>query len=375
MTQCYNCSEIISDSNSSVEHVIPNAVGGRLKSSALLCKSCNSLYGGGIDAVFAHAMEPIAALLNIKRERKKENILKNLTNEIGEQFHLIDGRIPVATKPTIRQEENKIHIMASDMRQLKQIVNGLKRKFPNLDTSNIFENAKTSKKFLESELEFSLTVGGEEYHRAIGKIAVNAYLHFGGQVGQIYPFIDVVKGNQANDFHIHSTSFCDSHDWKPNQINHSIHIHGCQKRKILYGYLVFFSAFAFVVNLSDDYQGDEINISYCYDVLESTTDDNVATIAYSGRLSYAREVSENAVTMNQTIIKSIEANLTRVIRVADGRHIDTTIDEIMAAAMREVLDEYPEDAIFTESMLQELTEHAAEAIAPFLHHLHRRKEA
>ncbi|SDG29998.1 HNH endonuclease [Dyadobacter soli] len=69
--------EVINESNSSVEYVIPNDVGGRLKSSALLCKSCNSLYGGGIDAVFAHATEPITALLNIKRERKKENILKN----------------------------------------------------------------------------------------------------------------------------------------------------------------------------------------------------------------------------------------------------------------------------------------------------------
>jgi hypothetical protein len=144
-------------------------------------------------------MEPIAALLNIKRERKKENILKNLTNEIGEQFHLIDGRIPVATKPTIHQEGNKIRITASDMRQLKQIANGLKRRFPNLDTSNIAERAKPGKKFIESELEIPLTIGGEEYYRAIGKIAVNAYLHFGGKIGEIGSFIEVVNKQDVRD--------------------------------------------------------------------------------------------------------------------------------------------------------------------------------
>ena len=42
MPNCYKCTDEINDENVSTEHIIPNAVGGRLKSKELLCNICNS---------------------------------------------------------------------------------------------------------------------------------------------------------------------------------------------------------------------------------------------------------------------------------------------------------------------------------------------
>lgn len=45
MPHCYLCGVLLDKSNSSVEHIIPNALGGNLKSRQLLCKKCNSDIG------------------------------------------------------------------------------------------------------------------------------------------------------------------------------------------------------------------------------------------------------------------------------------------------------------------------------------------
>ena len=49
MSRCYLCGTLLNESNRSVEHIIPNAIGGHLKSKNLLCKDCNSNTGQKID--------------------------------------------------------------------------------------------------------------------------------------------------------------------------------------------------------------------------------------------------------------------------------------------------------------------------------------
>ena len=38
MKECYICCEELTKDNDSVEHIIPNAIGGKLKSKELICK-------------------------------------------------------------------------------------------------------------------------------------------------------------------------------------------------------------------------------------------------------------------------------------------------------------------------------------------------
>lgn len=79
---CYVCDVELIKENETEEHIILNAIGGKLKSKKLICKVCNSNFGGRIDDSLAKQLNPIANLLNIKRERGKP---QNETVKCGER--------------------------------------------------------------------------------------------------------------------------------------------------------------------------------------------------------------------------------------------------------------------------------------------------
>ena len=131
---CYNCHAPLTEANQSIEHIIPQSIGGRLVSATLLCKSCNNWYGGNIDNVLSKQFESFTAYLAIERERSKElPVLKNLQTEDGVQYHLKEGRNPVRVKPVIERTGHGFHIIARDKAQALQIIKGLKRNEPRLD--------------------------------------------------------------------------------------------------------------------------------------------------------------------------------------------------------------------------------------------------
>ena len=65
--ECYNCENEITNINTSVEHIIPNAIGGKLKSRHLLCSTCNALYGNTIDKELAKSVKELCNFLMIDR--------------------------------------------------------------------------------------------------------------------------------------------------------------------------------------------------------------------------------------------------------------------------------------------------------------------
>lgn len=69
MAFCYQCEKEITSENRSVEHIINNSLGGRLKSHDLLCLKCNSSFGEKVDAPIAKAFNVFMNSLNIKKER------------------------------------------------------------------------------------------------------------------------------------------------------------------------------------------------------------------------------------------------------------------------------------------------------------------
>src|SRR5690606_2796663 len=71
MIKCYNCLSEITRENKSLEHIIPNSIGGKLKSSTLLCRDCNSTFGETIDTELAKSYNNLVALLGINRDRQK----------------------------------------------------------------------------------------------------------------------------------------------------------------------------------------------------------------------------------------------------------------------------------------------------------------
>lgn len=74
MKCCICGTELVSTgekSNCSQEHIIPNAIGGILKSSDIYCKTCNSNMGTDIDKAFCDIFASIVNNLDMHFDRKK----------------------------------------------------------------------------------------------------------------------------------------------------------------------------------------------------------------------------------------------------------------------------------------------------------------
>lgn len=71
MQSCAICGVCITASNNTREHIIQNALGGRLKVRGVLCKECNSNAGKSWDAELALQLNPLSLLLGIAREHGK----------------------------------------------------------------------------------------------------------------------------------------------------------------------------------------------------------------------------------------------------------------------------------------------------------------
>ena len=102
--KCYVCDTEITTINSTEEHIIINAIGGRLKSRKLICVKCNTELGETIDAVLAKQLNSLANMLMINRERgepqpimsEKLSTGENILIEFGgtlKQSHLLTKKV------------------------------------------------------------------------------------------------------------------------------------------------------------------------------------------------------------------------------------------------------------------------------------------
>ena len=65
---CALCQTSLTKSNSTKEHVIPNAIGGRKTVRNFICRSCNSETGEKWDSELARQLQPFCTMLDIRRQ-------------------------------------------------------------------------------------------------------------------------------------------------------------------------------------------------------------------------------------------------------------------------------------------------------------------
>src|SRR5208337_813490 len=106
MNRCFICKEAKS---LTLEHVIPQAIGGMLK-ERLYCEECNKTVGHTLDAEISKQLGWIGTLLNIKRERGKPQPYEVKELKSGATL-LFDGK-------TLRRKEPLVKIVSKDGKKL-----------------------------------------------------------------------------------------------------------------------------------------------------------------------------------------------------------------------------------------------------------------
>lgn len=70
--KCYIYGKPLKGDNASLEHIVQNGIGGKLRSRTLLCKKCNGDLGSKSDKALSESLSFYTDMLQVKKDRDNE---------------------------------------------------------------------------------------------------------------------------------------------------------------------------------------------------------------------------------------------------------------------------------------------------------------
>ena len=367
---CYKCKSSLippeagKKANTSEEHIILNALGGRLKSKDLLCKPCNDELGSRADAALAKQLQSLSSLLQIKRQAGSTKDVTG-TTDMGEKYILKEGYKPSIAFPVIEREpiaENaeKIRIVAGDKMQMKKVLNNFKKKLPAFDVDDAMSKLKMKQEYLREPIMLSLQVGGEPAFASIAKSAINFFIFNGGEEKYIEHLLPYIAGSVESTAVQHANQLGLVYELADTEVFHLLHLVGTNTMGLLYCYVEFYNVFSFIVVLSKEYRGKDMKHTYACDPV------NGVNIVKNASL----ELSPDDIVKieNEKIERQwplIIPRFQRVMQIVDKKHTDIAISGLTKRVADKVFSKYPEGTPVTQEMLWEYTTLLAQEFIKF----------
>lgn len=146
MKKCRGCGEFLTEENDSEAHVIPNALGGRLKPKGIICRECNTKLDTIADHALVTAFGDWPTLLDIPRDRGS-NPPKLIETRNGRRVRLEPDGTMTAVDVLFDVEPieggHKVQIGAGNMRTIRQLLKRVQKKFPQFDVALGEKHART----------------------------------------------------------------------------------------------------------------------------------------------------------------------------------------------------------------------------------------
>lgn len=363
MSRCYLCKNEITDENVSIEHILPNAIGGRLKSSSLICKECNSKFGDTSDACLAKQLEFFANQLNIKRERGSVQNVEMTRKSTGETYLVSPEGDLVPRKPLIKERESngnlEIYVKASDEKTIESILIGLKRKYPKLDITKFKDALKHEVEYIDEPLHGTVSIDGKKIFPAILKIAVNYYIEKGGDIEFVDSAIEDLKNNQTHrvDLIIKEGLVVESDS---DDVLHYIFINGCREKKKLYAIIELYSTVQFVIKLSDNYNGEDVQHLYVFDVLKKQ--EIQKEIVFVPDFDFIFNYDYSTIKPDYNVFGK---RLERILKIGSQRRLDKSIHKITEQSLKKVLGE-PDGRVITRHDVCLLVDEIMKGLTPII---------
>lgn len=354
---CYKCEIIIDDKNSSSEHIILNACGGKLKSNKLLCKKCNSHFGNSFDSELANDINPLANLLRINRERGFPPKIEGKGLYNGLEYYLEhDGKIslkkPVITEIDIHNDDiskRKIKVKALNKKNLEQVLNGLKRKYPDLDIIKAKEEINHKNELFDEPLNIKMSIGGSDTFKSITKTAINFYILNGGKRSEIKHLFNYLDGKENLEIVRFYYPNLNVYEYKNDEITHVLKIVGNAHEKILYAYVELFNTHCFIIKLSENYSESDMNVDYIFNIHNNEVNFNLTTLDLNRKQLINLFTNEDA----KPYLK-MQDRTNRVLNIAHkndikeelSKSIDKILNKYIGRKMNDVILKELEDEFF-----------------------------
>lgn len=186
---CRGCGKLLTPENDSEAHVIPNALGGRLKPKGIVCRECNTRLDDIADNALVRAFGDWPTLLDIPRDRGP-NPPRLIETRNGRRVRLeADGSmtaVDIKYSVVPAEDGHTIQIAAGDMKTFRQLLKRVEKQFPQFDA----RSAELHAERLGLEDDDELRVGLD-----FSPIAV-----FGGVVTILWIYLILTTGRAFMDW-------------------------------------------------------------------------------------------------------------------------------------------------------------------------------
>lgn len=339
------------------EHVIPNAIGGKLKSNVILCKSCNSRLGNSIDGVLAKNLGKYMTMFAFNRERGKNQSIELFDAINNDKYKLFDNRLEMI-KPYVEEIKNdsdvKIEIIARSDKEASKIVKGFQKKY-NLTDDEIKTSFKTKKRKFErlnKIVSISLEFGGIDFYRAIGKIALCYYSITNDDFDGLNDIVGYVNGDCIPEKNIVTMYYSEDNmsQWNNDAIFHYI---GIKKHDDwIIGYIELFKVFKFVVKIKKVDNKKNINEARYYEWL---TDEKYLENELDPYLNNIDNIfSKEIFDYLDEFTIEINGLMAIAYKTMEQREVNRSISRII----KDVGDNHSKSEYFTDEMITEITNRA-----------------
>lgn len=282
---CIFCGKTLS-SNEKPEHIIPNAIGGKLTASSIICSDCNNKYSY-LDKNLCEDLQHFTAILRPKRDNG--GIAETKCEVLGESAtQLSDGSIQFANIKASKNE-NKLNVhlqLIETSGTLSEQKN--KQKIENFLKNAVKDPIKYNEKLQEVYSQINakainiqnpvIAIRGSFNQKgtlplAMLKIAVEFYAQKGFNISWVQDCINVVVQKDIKSASSLVNYFYPENLQKLNEVYHIVILKGDIKNKLLYAIISLYGILNMFILLNKDYNGQLVNENYVFSFRDSQSKD------------------------------------------------------------------------------------------------------
>lgn len=350
MAKCYLCGCELTSENESLEHIVPNALGGRMKSKELLCKTCNN-NTGVFEEKLCNAMDFFISALEVKRERGKIPTIQKET-ESGIKIFFDSGLKNPRLQTQVWFEDGYINLSAPNKEKARQVLLGFKKKNPKLDIEKILSGIEVTERYLEEGVVFDISLN-EFSLRAIAKSILNYALINNINIHKQKEYTDYINGKN-DDIILKIYNGASPYTYEEDIISVVAIIKSEKLHKVI-GYLQFFGFYKFYLELDDNYNGDNEHIEYIF-----YSDGNVANVSFDGSVF---EKEFDIIGDIERLKEDLSLRLNKIMNLLGKKEVGRLIEQ----ALSELQEKFPreENPIITNDMINFLSSAVADKVTKF----------
>ncbi len=242
------------------EHVIPNALGGRLTTRNATCKACNSRAGHSIDDALIKPFAALAAMYDVPRDRKKHPRLSLPDKRTGKLYELRNtvGKPPFALAPNIQVTKDadgkrNISFHAETKEEAERIYNKLVgSERANVEHSDLNSTVHEGEAY---ELTMpTISASDTDMLRGIAKTAVVYARHVGIPVSRYAIAVQFLQGKTTPlvPVCVPRTDAVTVSGCEEQPLLHAVSLFQEPGSRDLFAYVQLFHAFDFIVLVDED---------------------------------------------------------------------------------------------------------------------------